>query len=171
MSGVNQPAAVWRAMMAEDVFGVVAVAAAVHPKFHEEAEVLAERQRLFPQGARLLERQGRVVGYALSHPWRRGELPRLNSLLGAIPKDASTYYIHDLALLPEARGTRAAGEVVASLEALARSLLFTSMSLVAVNGSSRFWEKHGFRVVGSPELSLKLASYEEAAALMVKPLG
>ena len=171
MTGGNQPAALWRAMMAEDLFGVVAVAAAVHPKFYEEAEVLAERQRLFPQGARLLEQQGRVIGYALSHPWRRGELPRLNSLLGAMPTDASTYYIHDLALLPEARGASAAGEVLVSLETLARSLSFSSMSLVAVNGSRRFWEKQGFRIVESPELSAKLASYEEAAALMIKPLA
>ena len=118
----------------------------------------------------LLQRHGRVLGYALSHPWRFGELPRLNSLLGGIPQDASTYYIHDLALLPEARGARAAGELVGSFGALARSLCFRSMSLVAVNGSRCFWERMGFEVVESPELSAKLGSYEESAVLMVKSL-
>ena len=170
MSGQDHTEAFWRAMTPEDILGVAAVAGVVYPGFYEAAEVFAERQRLFPQGAKIFERHRQMIGYALSHPWHRGELPRLNSLLGAIPQDASTYYIHDLALLPEARGARAAGKLVGSFEILARSLSFSSMSLVAVNGSRRFWETRGFYVVDSPALSLKLASYEGAAALMVKPL-
>ncbi len=170
MNTMDSPAARWRAMRPEDVPNVAAIAATIHPRFFEDAEVFAERQRLFPAGAMLLERHGLAAGYALSHPWRLGELPRLNSLLGAIPQDASTYYIHDLALLPEARGERAAGELVGSIEALARSLSFRSMSLVAVNGSRRFWERQGFEVVESSELSAKLGSYEESAVLMVKSL-
>ena len=160
----------WRLMTPADIPQVAAIAAVVHPAFFEETAVFAERQRLFPQGTLLLERAGRASGYVLSHPWRRGELPALNSLLGRIPEDASTYYIHDLALLPEARGARAAGALVDSLTALARSLGFSALSLVAVNDSRGFWERQGFRVVERPELAAKLASYEAAAVLMEKAL-
>ena len=45
------------------------------------------------------------------------------------------------------------------------------MSLVAVNGSRGFWEKHGFAVKDEPSLAAKLASYEPTAVLMVKPLA
>ena len=154
-----------------DIPQVVAIAAKVHPGFYEEEAVFAERQRLFPAGAALLEQAGRGVGYVLSHPWLADDPPKLNALLGSIPTPVSahhTYYIHDLALLPSVRGTRAAGAAVDSLAALARSLAYPSMTLVAVNGSHRFWEKNGFRAVDRPTLSHRLLSYERSATLMVR---
>ena len=44
------------------------------------------------------------------------------------------------------------------------------MTLVAVNASQAFWEKHGFAVQDAPELEESLRSYEAEARLMVKPL-
>lgn len=29
---------------------------------------------------------------------------RMDALLGSLPEDADTYYLHDIAMLPEARG-------------------------------------------------------------------
>ncbi len=164
--GMEKSPDMWRLMLPSDIPAVASIAATVHPGFFEEMAVFSERQRLFPQGTLLLERAGRAVGYALSHPWHRGDLPALNSLLGAIPGNASTYYIHDLALLSEARGTHAAGVLVGQLIDLAHRLGFASLSLVAVNGSRGFWEKQGFLVVERPNLVAKLASYEDSAVLM-----
>ena len=160
----------WRALTTLDLPAVEAIAAAVHPDFHEDAAVFAERQRLYPDGARLLELGGRPSGYILSHPWRFKSLPALNSLLGAIPPDADTYYLHDLALLPAARGTGAAAMIVGDILNHARARGFPNVSLVAVNGSQPFWYKHGFRPLIVPELADKLRSYEDAARFMVKVL-
>jgi hypothetical protein len=44
------------------------------------------------------------------------------------------------------------------------------MSLVAVNGSQGFWERHDFVVADAPHLEDKLRSYEESARLMVRRL-
>jgi len=167
---MEQSVASWRAMTPDDIDEVVVAAEIVHPGFFEERSVFAERLQLFPEGARILEGEGRVIGYALSHPWRRGEVPCLNSLLGGIPGGAETYYIHDLALLPIARGKHAAGRLIGALIFLAKEFGFPSMSLVAVNGSRFFWEKQGFCVVDLPVLSKKLASYEATAVLMEKHL-
>lgn len=167
---MEQPEVSWRAMTPKDIDEVVALAEVVHPGFFEERAVFAERLQLFPIGARILEREGLAIGYALSHPWERGKVPCLNSLLGGIPGNAETYYIHDLALLPIARGKRAAGRLVRALAFLAKELGFPSMSLVAVNGSRVFWEKQGFHVVDLPALSEKLASYEATAVLMERQL-
>jgi GNAT superfamily N-acetyltransferase len=142
----------------------------VHPDFPEDLAVFAERQRLYPDGARLLELEGIPSGYILSHPWRFRTLPDLNALLGSIPDAADTFYLHDLALLPAARGTGAAAMIVGDILRHARAAGFANLSLVAVNGSLPFWYKHGFRAVQAPELADKLASYEGAARLMVKPL-
>jgi ribosomal protein S18 acetylase RimI-like enzyme len=164
------PGVTWRAMSAYDLPAVVEIAAAVHPKFPEAPEVLAERQSLYHIGAYLLEIGERPAGYILSHPWRLGTLPALNSLLGEIPGDADTYYIHDLALLPVARRVGAATFITNALAKHARAHGFPTMSLVAVNGSQGFWDRHEFAVADAPHLSEKLHSYEAEARLMVRQL-
>ncbi len=157
-------------MSAFDLPAVEAIAAAVHPLFHEAPEVLAERQRLYPHGCYLLEIGERPTGYVLSHPWRAGTLPPLNSRLGALPPAPDTYYLHDIALLPVARRVGAASRIVNALTKHARAGDYATMSLVAVNGSLGFWERHGFVVEDAPQLSDRLRSYEVGAKLMVKPL-
>lgn len=160
----------WRAMTGYDIDAVFDIANRIHTDFFEAREVLAERQMLYRNGCYLLEVSEKPAGYVLSHPWRLGSLPALNALLGALPEDADTYYIHDLALLPLTRGLGAAGQIVEALTKHAKAMGFASMSLVAVNGSLAFWEHQGFAVSDRPELADKLASYEDAARYMVKTL-
>ncbi len=160
----------WRAMTGYDQPAVVEIAGRVHPGFFETEDVLAEKFALYRNGCYLLEISEKPAGYVLSHPWRLGSLPALNTLLGAIPRDADSYYIHDLALLPLARGVGAAGKIVAALSKHAVAMGYPTISLVAVNNSLAFWEKQGFVVEDRPELADKLASYEAEARFMVKRL-
>ncbi|MGB3337234.1 MAG: GNAT family N-acetyltransferase [Devosia sp.] len=159
----------WRVLTTLDLPAVEAIAEKVHPTFPEDLAVFAERLRLYPDGARLLELDGVPSGYILSHPWRFGAMPALNSLLGEIPEDADTYYLHDLALLPRARGTGAAAMIVGEILRHAKASGFAGVSLAAVNGSLPFWYKHGFRIVDAPDLTDMLTSYEPAARFMTKP--
>jgi ribosomal protein S18 acetylase RimI-like enzyme len=164
------PGVAWRAMTGYDLDAVVEIAGIVHPDFFESADVLAERQRLYHFGAYLLEVNERPAGYVLSHPWTLRTLPRLNSLLGGLPETTDTYYIHDLALLPVARRVGAASYITSALAKHARAHGFPTMSLVAVNGSMGFWERHEFTETDIPELFPKLLSYEPEARLMVRRL-
>jgi len=164
------PGVAWRAMTFYDLEAVAQIAATVHPSFYEAPEVLAERQQLYRHGAYLLEVNERPAGYVLSHPWRLGVLPALNSRLSALPEPADTYYIHDLALLPVARRVGAASFIVAALAKHARAQGYPTMSLVAVNASRGFWERHAFAAADAPDLAAKLATYEPAACLMVRQL-
>ncbi len=157
-------------MTATDLPAVLAVASAVHPDYPEDAAVFAERQRLSPQGCLVLERAGELIGYVLAHPWRRAAPPALNSLLGELPPQAGCFYIHDLALLPQARGSGAGGVVVARLAEIAARAGFSCLALVAIDGSSGFWRRQGFREVHEPALAEKLASYDDAARYMERPL-
>lgn len=160
----------WRGMTDFDLDAVVNIAAEVHPGFHETREVLAERYHLYRPGSHILEIGSRIAGYVISHPWRYGNLPALNSLLGALPEAPDTYYLHDIALLPLARRIGAAGDIVGALAKHAEAGGYATMSLVAVNGSQRFWERHGFGAVDLKELGAKLSSYEPSARYMVRPL-
>lgn len=160
----------WRAMTGYDLDAVEAIANNVHPDFFEAPEILGERFGLYRNGCYFLELGEKPAGYVLSHPWRYGSLPALNTRLGTLPPAPDTYYLHDLALLPVARRVGAASQIVKALIKHARAEGYQTMTLVAVNASVPFWQKHGFLVAEVPELYGKLLSYEEAARYMVKRL-
>jgi GNAT superfamily N-acetyltransferase len=161
----------WRPMTSGDLADVQVLADTIHVEHPEEPRVFFERLRLYPQGCVVLEVDGRLIGYALTHPWRYGEPPSLNSHLGDVPSDPTTYYVHDVALLPEARGKGYAVRIGDWLVDYAARGGFPNLSLVAVNGSQRFWEKLGFRVTVIPGLESKLLSYGADAVLMVRDLA
>ncbi len=161
---------IWRSMTGFDLASVEAIAAQVHPGFYESPEVLAEKHALYRDGAYLLEVSDRPAGYVLSHPWTFGSAPALNARIERLPADTDTFYIHDLAILPVARRVGAAGFIIAALEKHARARGFPTMTLIAVNNSRGFWERHGFGVVELPALADKLMTYEPDARLMAKPL-
>lgn len=161
----------WRAMSVADLPLVSVLAARVHPEYPEDEAVFAERLRLYPPGCRVLEGEQGLVAYIVSHPWRHLEPPPLNALLGALPLQPSTFYIHDLALASEARGTGAASLVVDELADQARKAGLPTMSLIAVNGSAGFWQRQGFEAVQDQLLDAKLRSYGDDARFMARTLG
>ncbi|MGO4403026.1 GNAT family N-acetyltransferase [Bosea sp. RAF48] len=154
-----------------DLPAVMAIAAVVHPSYPEDEAVFAERLRLASEGCHVLASEdGALLGYLVSHPWPVGTVPALNSLLGAIPPGTRNWYIHDLALLPAGRGGGAAGRIVAAIAERAMRAGFASLALVAVNDSTGFWRRQGFREMHDPALARKLASYDDAARYMRRDL-
>lgn len=161
----------WRGMTGFDLPEVERVANTVHPDYFEALEVLSERQMLYRDGAYVLEVGDRISGYVLSHPWRFGDAPALNALIGSLPEEPDTYYIHDIAVLPLARKVGAARQMVESLIKHAIAGGFPSIALIAVNGSQPFWQKFGFAVETVDGLSQKLLSYDGDARYMVRRFG
>ena len=111
-----------------------------------------------------------ILGYAVSHPWRAGDPPSLDTLIGAIPSPPETYYVHDVALLPAVRGSGHSHEIVRRLVAEARNAGQTTISLVAIRSSVAIWRRHGFEAIHDPARAEKLKSYGAGATLMVKDL-
>lgn len=161
MSGLR-----WRPMTEADLPRVIAIAAEVHTDFPEDDGVFAERRRLYPEGCLVLIDGDATLGYLISHPARYREPPKLNTLLGAIANDADSYYLHDIALLPEARGRGAGAAALAKLKKRARAEGIDNISLIAVNNSRAMWEHQGFEPVDDPILAIALKSYEENAAYL-----
>lgn len=167
---MSMPSPSWRNMSAADLPAIMAAAAEVHPDYPEGEAVFTERLALHPAGCLVLAGGDGIGGYVLSHPWRFGQVPALDSLLGALPEDADIYYIHDLALLPLARGGGAASACVHRLAAHARAAGFARMALVAVGNSAGFWQRQDFREAHDEALARKLASYDDAARYLVRDL-
>jgi len=157
-------------MQAADLAAVQTVAAVVHRDFPEGRAVFAERLALYPDGAFISEGPDRIGGYLIAHPWAIGSAPALNSLLGTLPSHSDTFYIHDLALLPAARGSGAGSAIITQIADQARARGFATLSLIAVSGSAPFWAHHGFRDASDQLPAEKRASYGADARYMICPL-
>ena len=158
----------WRPMSAADLAAVVTIAEVVHVAHPEDPAVFAERLALYADGCLVLvDDAGAIVGYAVAHPWRAADPPPLDTLIGAIPDPAETFYVHDVALLPAVRGRGAARAIGERVIALARDAGLMNVSLVAVAGSAPFWRTLGFRAVDGAVPAGKLASYGADARFMV----
>lgn len=145
------------------IFDVQCIAHALHP---EAEAVLAGRIALNPAGCFVLRAGTEIAGYVLSHPWQRYAPPPLDTVLGGIPGDGDVWYLHDLALLPAARGSGAASRIIPHLADIARGEGFRVMALVSVNGSQGFWRRQGFCARAGETLAAKLVTYGHDAAYM-----
>lgn len=171
--GVAEPAprgAGWRPLRPSDLDAVERIAAIVHPAYPERPEVPAERLALFAAGCFAAWDGTEMVGYAIAHPGRLGVPPALDSLLGALPAHPDCLYLHDVALLPAARGKGLGSALVGRLIGLAAARGLMHLALVAVGGSTPYWMAQGF---GPPphlscDLRRKLASYGGDAAYLVR---
>jgi len=161
----------WRPARVSDLRGIVAIATRIHPDLPERPEVLMEKMQLYPRGCRVLVVADTIAGYGLAHPWMQHRIPPLDGFLERLPEDADCLYVHDVAVLPDARGG-AAGAYVAGIEQLARSSGITTLALVSVYGTRALWERLGFRPV-APDAVLrdKLASYGTSATYMLRELA
>ncbi len=137
----------WRAMTVADLPAVTAISAAVHGCYGEPVEVYAERLALWPSGCFVWQQGEDIAGLLVAHPWHRTTSPELGALLGAIPQDADSFYLHDIALLPETRGQGAGKAATALVIDRARSAGYRDITLVAVNGAEAFWATQGFAII------------------------
>ncbi|MGE0719955.1 MAG: GNAT family N-acetyltransferase [Alphaproteobacteria bacterium] len=161
-------------MRRDDLVVVERIATIVHPAFPESGDVPRERLALFPQGCFIAAIGGREgsVGYAVAHPGMLGRPPALDTLLGVLAARADCLYLHDVALLPVARGRGLGAVLVDRLRGLARREGLDRLALVAVNRSTPFWHRMGFAPWPGTDASLSgnLASYGADAAYLVAPV-
>lgn len=149
-------------MTPDDLPRVIALADRVHPTFPEGEAMYRDRMVLFGEGCLVLAAGEAIGGYAVAYPARDGAPPPLDTVLGALPANADTLYIHDVALAPEARGAGRSDEAVHRLLALAAPL--RRAMLVSVYGTAPFWRRFGFREVEAAPG--KLESYGADAVMM-----
>lgn len=145
-------------MLAADLTAVDRVATTVHVAYPEDPAVFANRLELFPAGCLMAEEAGEILGYCLAHPGTVGDPPPLDTVLARLPAAADCLYIHDVALLPQARGRHLGVALARRLEEVARAHGFARVALTAVNHSDGFWQALGYL----PQPCAKLASYGDA---------
>jgi ribosomal protein S18 acetylase RimI-like enzyme len=171
MTPRNHAAALtWRLATARDLVEIHRIGNAIHADLPESPEVFEEKLRLFPQGCFVLTEHARIVGYSFCHPWRLRSIPPLNQLLIRLPAPPDAMLIHDVAVLPEARGRGSTAVLVGLIETLAKRLGISDLALVSVYNTRAFWARFGFEEIADSKLADKLASYGATARYMVRGL-
>ena len=143
------------------------MASVIHASLAERKDVLAEKVRLFPAGCKALFLADRICGYGIAHPWTLFDVPRLDAFLWRIPDDADCIHIHDVAILPEGRGSGASGRYVEIIRAAAIASGIRKLACVSVYGTQTLWARHGFREETSAAVSARLRAYGPTARYMV----
>ena len=164
----HEQAVAWLPLLPRHLDRVNEIADSIHTTLPERPEVFEEKCRLFPDGCRVLTRGENVVGYSVSHPWLLGQIPPLDEFLRTLPDNPTCLYLHDIVVLPEARGQNAAEGFVRILVDLAGERGIGHLALVSVYGTDALWSKHGFEVTNRPELNAKLRSYGPTAKYMTR---
>jgi GNAT superfamily N-acetyltransferase len=106
-------------------------------------------------------------------PVAEGKLPALDAEAVPTVDTPEWLYVHDLAVLAEARSLGLGKRFMAEAERVAREKGLRGLALVAVQGAEGYWAKAGFvmKTGTSPELAFKLASFGGGAVYMEKALG
>ncbi len=134
----------WQPLLESDLDSVNEIADRIHTSLPERSEVFAEKVRLFPSGCRKLISEDKMSGYGISHPWMLYSIPPLDEFLKTLPPKPECLYIHDVVVLPEARGSGAAAHYVEYIKHLAAELGIPSLALVSVYGTDALWSRFGF---------------------------
>ncbi|WP_245572893.1 GNAT family N-acetyltransferase [Lichenihabitans psoromatis] len=161
-------AATWRHAGVDDLDAIMDIQSVVHDLLPERREVIADKLRHYGDGClALCSRDGIVLGYGLSHPWRLDEAPALDTIMSRIPDDSDCLFVHDVALLPAARRQGASKAFVERIRTLARRDRLSALALVSVYGTTTVWAALGFELRPVSAMAAKLAAYGETARYMV----
>src|SRR5262249_10292041 len=103
-------------------------------------------------------------------PWRLNSIPPLDKFLESLPAEPDCIFIHDVVVLPHARGHRAGERFVETIVAVARKWDIANLALVSVYNTHPLWMKCGFKVFDRPDLAEMIQSYGATARYMVRAL-
>lgn len=157
----------WRAATEADVSEIDRIARIIHPDLPEHIDTFAEKIALSPATCFVADENESIRGYAIAYPWIANDIPKLDTLLGSLPADASVLFIHDVALLPSARGRGLLGELADLFKAAGRKLGFRAMTLAAVYGSEEAWFRYGFyRAPMNEKLTEQIEGYGTAVYMI-----
>lgn len=157
-----------RPLTADDLAAVLEIQWLCHDASRiESAQSFDAKRQASPTSCFVASLDGRSVGYLVAIPAKAGQPPPLNGASCPVPRDADALYLHDLAVHPEARAAGVAVALVrAFFDALGRQG-FSQACLTAVNGSTAFWQRQGFRgAMPDAAAAGGMASYGEGAQYM-----
>ena len=135
-----------RKLTQSDLPTVMHIQQSAYPPALWESSVLFEHKlSLFPVGCLGVVKDNIFCAYLFCHPWKINQYIALNTTTITLPADVDSLYLHDLAVYPSFRNYGIARQMITHCFTLADSLHLKNITLVAVNNSTQFWAKFGFK--------------------------
>ncbi len=161
-----------RLMRREDIDDVLTIQAACYTAIVPESRAsLLAKLDASPSTCFVAEHiagaQQGMAGYLFAMPWRLSTPPQLDAPNCILPAHPDCLYLHDLAVAPNARKTGAGQALVAVFMERLSTLPLQHASLISIQASAPYWQRHGFRIVAAnAAIEAKLASYSTDAVYM-----
>lgn len=168
MNSVNGEKVVVRAMHAGDMAAVLEIQSHCYDDTKlESPQSFIAKLEAAPNTCFIALLANVPAGYLVALPVEEGHPPPLNGSSYSVPQAANALYLHDLAVPPKARGTGTADALVAAyFQALKQSQVQIGC-LTAVNKSSSYWERFGFKPAALAEECIgRLTTYGQGAQYM-----
>lgn len=158
-----------RVMRVHDLPAVLAIQSDCYTQIEPESRLSFESKlAASPASCFIAELDGCVVGYLMALPWELSGPPALHLESCRLPLAPDCLYLHDLAVEPAARAAGTGKALVDAFFAHLRATQFGRASLVAIQDSIAYWQRHGFIAVQpTAALRTKLASYGDNVHYMV----
>lgn len=155
-------------MTCADLPQVLALQHLAYPReLWDAAPAFESRLRLAPTTNLVLEHEGAIAAYLISHPWTGESPPSVDTVLSAAPPPPHVWFIHDLTTGPAVRGSGAGRRLFDAGVDAARALDLQTAELIAVAGAEPFWSHLGFhRAQADSALVAKVTAYGPEAVYM-----
>jgi hypothetical protein len=161
----------WLPLSENDLANVMRIAQIIHPQLFEQISVFAEKINYCPEACLKWTANQQLYGYGLAHPWQLYSIPKLNHLLSPSFSEMNCIYIHDVAILPSARGFNATEKYINYLKGLAISLQINYLALVSVYATEAFWKRLGFDRQSKQNCAASLTDYGNQACYMINQIN
>lgn len=139
--------------------------------FHEPEAAFASKLRQSPSSCWVACDEGDLpMAYLVSLPVSPGHYPALHADDWMPPARPTTLYMHDMAVMPALKGQGVAVQLFTAAHQYTIRSGLSDITLIAVQGSVPYWQRHGFAVVPPEEMDeamrKKLASFGPDARFM-----
>ncbi len=135
----------FRQPRATDLAAIMAIQRECYPPvLREDRLTIEERMAVAAEYCWVAEDSHGIAAYLFAYPSTLGKITPLDGAF-RIAREGDTLYFHDLAVLKRTAGTGLGSSLVEIALASAAAQGFAHSALVAVQDSSRFWGRMGYR--------------------------
>lgn len=157
----------------DDVNHIHAIQASCYEiQYLEHANSFASKINKAAQSCWIAEMNGHVIAYLICLPVNAHTFPALNASKFEQCDTPTLLYLHDLAVHADYRDVGAGQQLIKHALDFAKQQHFDHIGLVAVQGSTKYWQKQGFEVRSAMlyGLNKKVASFGTDAVFMQQQL-
>ncbi len=141
-------------------------------QYLEHINSFASKINKTAQSCWIAEINGHAIAYLICLPVSAYNFPTLNATEFEPSDSPALFYLHDLAVHADYRDAGAGRQLIQHALDFAKQQHFDQIGLIAVQGSTNYWQKRGFEVRCPTPLGLseKVASFGTEAVFMQQQL-